>query len=728
MLRRWPLLLLALAGLAACKHAPRLEGSHSDAGGAAGTDGGADLAADLASVDAPAADDATPAVPEVGGSDAVDLDGVVRPFNTCDELSRSLFSQCLGCHTLAGPPNPRYPDLYAYTRTAADFLAKVREGGGLMPAYGYNLISDGDVVRAFDRFTMTKRPSLDDVANTGPVQPLFAPADAVFPAIVTHRDDGAIVTRGAGRLHARHENEQAYVPYLQSYWEKQSYAFVIEDFTATATKHFVVTYLPSYTPYMTNYKAWKASGDNAVFLETVYMPQVDAAPTVVSTAPVGGIFQLDETTVPPDRSLTQGQNLELELGVIKDPTRVMNPFSDVIRYRIGVGGLTPDSPDRASFFPPLDGPVPEARNGGDTTIPWLKLGQDAYFDQMALDTQQENVQPFLEGRRLFYTDFVTGNNVEAGQPPFPEQAGKAGPRASATACASCHPKNGRGPAIAGATVSKQVTLGDGRVVTLTRPAVSARIAPPLLGLGLLEAIDQRTLLLGADRLDCNQDGISGRANFVMDPTGILRVGRFGWKAEKASVRAQVAGDAAGMLDVSTSVSPDANGKAALSDQDLARLTTLMRLGGVPPQRSATDPQVQAGALLFQTLRCSGCHWTDVLTSPDHPLAELRGQAIRPYTDLLLHDMGPDLMDGGGVPTSTTADAPPSASEWRTPPLWGVGLRATVNGNAGLLHDGRAATVEEAILWHGGEATKVVSFYKALSATERAALLAFVDSL
>jgi CxxC motif-containing protein (DUF1111 family) len=420
----------------------------------------------------------------------------------------------------------------------------------------------------------------------------------------------------------------------------------------------------------------------------------------------------------------------------------------------------------------LNGPVLEARNGGDATIPFLKLGQDGYFDQMALDTQQENVQPFLEGRRLFYTDFSSGENLEAGQPAFPEQAGKADPRQTATACATCHPKNGGGATLAtdlgptssmvfrisgsqalgkqlqlqegtaepGEAVSRVITFGDGTKVTLTRPqfkvtaggatpAFSARIAPPLLGLGLLEAIDERTLLLGGDRVDCDADGISGRANFLADPaTGVLRVGRFGWKAEKVSVRHQVADDAAESLGVGTTFLPNANGKAELTEEDLARLTTLMRLGGVPPQRNAADPQVQRGAVLFQTIRCSGCHQTDALTSPNHPLAELRGQAIRPYTDLLLHDMGPDLMDQSGVPPSDDPLAPPSALEWRTPPLWGVGLRGTINGNAGLLHDGRARGVEEAILWHGGEAAKVKALYMALSADDRNALILFVESI
>jgi CxxC motif-containing protein (DUF1111 family) len=122
--------------------------------------------------------------------------------------------------------------------------------------------------------------------------------------------------------------------------------------------------------------------------------------------------------------------------------------------------------------------------------------------------------------------------------------------------------------------------------------------------------------------------------------------------------------------------------------------------------------------------------TDVVTGANHPFAELRNQAIRPFTDLLLHDMGPDLADNSGVPLPAPADstAPPGASEWRTPPLWGLGKYAVINGHTNLLHDGRAANPEEAVLWHGGEASAVKANFIALSATDRSALLAFLASL
>jgi len=163
----------------------------------------------------------------------------------------------------------------------------------------------------------------------------------------------------------------------------------------------------------------------------------------------------------------------------------------------------------------------------------------------------------------------------------------------------------------------------------------------------------------------------------------------------------------------------------------------MRLVGVPPQQNATDPQVAAGEQIFKTTGCSDCHVTDVVTGANHPFSELRNQAIRPFTDLLLHDMGPDLTDNSVGEYSATP------TMWRTPPLWSIGLcndvaagyTADVTLNPApnqapchYLHDGRAASLLEAVLWHGGEATNVKNQVLALSADDRNALVAFLGSL
>jgi CxxC motif-containing protein (DUF1111 family) len=295
------------------------------------------------------------------------------------------------------------------------------------------------------------------------------------------------------------------------------------------------------------------------------------------------------------------------------------------------------------------------------------------------------------------------------------------------------------------TASKTVTLGDGSAVTLTQPAIelnltddsivpgfSARVAPKLIGLGLLEAIAEQTVLSRADLADCDNDGISGRPVYVQDAqTGDIRLGRFGWKAEMASIEQEAARALAQDLGVGNSLVPDSAGDIELADDELSDLITYLRLLGVPARRNATDPQVIQGQQLFTMVGCAQCHVADLVTGPNHPFAELRDQAIQPYTDLLLHDMGPDLADDSDVaPVDgvNAASAPPNAQEWRTAPLWGIGLAQIVNANARYLHDGRAATLLEAILWHGGEAQAAVDRFIALPRAEREALEAFVGSL
>jgi len=207
------------------------------------------------------------------------------------------------------------------------------------------------------------------------------------------------------------------------------------------------------------------------------------------------------------------------------------------------------------------------------------------------------------------------------------------------------------------------------------------------------------------------------------------------------------------IDVGTSVFPDSTGKVELQDTDLIKMVTYMRLISVPPQQNATDPDVVAGEQLFKTTGCGNCHATDTITGPNHPFTELRNQSIKPYSDLLLHDMGPDLADDSGIAASNDPMAPAAASEWRTPPLWGLGLLTTTDPsrcgagmaqtsttagvqpctneaatNLGLLHDGRARNVVEAILWHGGEASKVKAAFIALPTAERAQLLKFLDNI
>lgn len=259
-----------------------------------------------------------------------------------------------------------------------------------------------------------------------------------------------------------------------------------------------------------------------------------------------------------------------------------------------------------------------------------------------------------------------------------------------------------------------------------------RVAPQMIGLGLLEAIPAADLVAAAGA----QDGVSGRVHWLRDRRSGERVpGRFGWKATEATVEQQVAAAFVNDIGITSSLfpqeavagdqlAPDAyasGGEPELSDHKLQRVTFYSAVIGVPAQRDVNSPAVRQGAELFDSLGCTACHTPSWTTGPSELHAGLGGQVIHPYTDLLLHDMGPALADG-----KRDGDAGPS--EWRTPPLWGIGLFEATGGHTRYLHDGRARSLEEAVLWHGGEATASRERFGELPAEERAALLAFLGSL
>jgi CxxC motif-containing protein (DUF1111 family) len=265
---------------------------------------------------------------------------------------------------------------------------------------------------------------------------------------------------------------------------------------------------------------------------------------------------------------------------------------------------------------------------------------------------------------------------------------------------------------------------------------SPRIAQPVIGLGLLEAIDEATLLERADPDDRDGDGISGRPNYVWDKVHQRRVlGRFGWKANQPNLRQQTADAFLGDLGITSSINPVENctsvqtdcaaaphgGTPELSDTLLDRVVFYTHFLAVPGRRNAKDPTVLAGKKLFVRLGCATCHRQTFRTGTLPGLPELSNQTIYPYTDLLLHDMGPELADN-------RPDFEASGTEWRTPPLWGISLAEVVNGHSFLLHDGRARNLNEAILWHSGEGAASRDSYKKLSATEREQLITFLRSL
>lgn len=264
---------------------------------------------------------------------------------------------------------------------------------------------------------------------------------------------------------------------------------------------------------------------------------------------------------------------------------------------------------------------------------------------------------------------------------------------------------------------------------------SVRVAPPMIGLGLLEAIPEAALLANADPDDQSGNGVSGRPNRVFDQVSRETVmGRFGWKAGQPNLTQQNADAFFNDMGLSTTLltgssctqtqtdclaMPD-GGEPEVSDHILSLVSFYTRNLGVPARRNVDAPNVLAGKTLFHRAGCQNCH-VPSFTTGDADEPELANQVIRPYTDLLLHDMGEGLADH-------RPEFEASGSEWRTSPLWGIGLTQAVSGHTQFLHDGRARNLLEAILWHGGEAERAKQAVLGFDRDERSALLDFLKSL
>lgn len=443
-----------------------------------------------------------------------------------------------------------------------------------------------------------------------------------------------------------------------------------------------------------------------------------------------------------------------------------------------------------------------ALTGGTSTT--ADQSREAYSQASpAMDAQHAVV--FAQGRSLFRQSWVVA--------PADDRAAGLGPTFNRISCLACHAKNGRGGAPDGPNGSMQAMLlrlsvpginahggpkphpayGDqlnergvpgvpgegigyliyeerkevlagGELITLRKPnvhfkqlaygplgdniQVSPRIGPAVYGLGLLEAISDDTLLALQNK--AKPDGIRGRVNIVWDAVAQAdAIGRFGMKANVATLTEQVANAYVGDLGITTPLTPHENctavqtackkapsGSAAkfsgtklddkdadteLSRADLYATVFYHRMLAVPARRNVNDAQVIRGAQLFNQARCSACHVPELRTRKDAALPMLSNQLIRPYTDLLLHDMGPDLADG-------RRDYRANEQEWRTAPLWGIGLAHKVSADAGFMHDGRARNMQEAIMWHGGEATIARESFRNMTKDERAALLRFLESI
>lgn len=290
---------------------------------------------------------------------------------------------------------------------------------------------------------------------------------------------------------------------------------------------------------------------------------------------------------------------------------------------------------------------------------------------------------------------------------------------------------------------------DGENIKLTKPVfsiinpylplpndllISPRIAPAVIGLGLLEAIAEEDIVALSDPNDVNSDGISGKPNRVWDyKNQKITLGRFGWKAGQPNLLQQTAAAYNQDMGITNPYFPieSSFGQSQLDtltdDPEIDEITLnsatfYAQSLAVPQRRNTTDPSVVKGKKLFMQLNCNSCHNPKFVTGMHPEFGFLSNQTIYPYTDLLLHDMGEQLADN-------RPDFEANGKEWRTPPLWGLGMVKVVGGPyANYLHDGRAKTLEEAIMWHGGEAEVPKEGFRKLSKSDRDALVKFLESL
>ncbi|ANW96337.1 thiol oxidoreductase [Wenyingzhuangia fucanilytica] len=283
------------------------------------------------------------------------------------------------------------------------------------------------------------------------------------------------------------------------------------------------------------------------------------------------------------------------------------------------------------------------------------------------------------------------------------------------------------------------TLTDINGLPIVTPYTSPRVGTQTIGLGFIDALSDDSILANADEDDIDNDGISGKANYVWDVVNNkTSLGKFGWKANQPNLKQQIAGALSGDMGLTTSIFPQENcpnndcsnypngvnidDTVEVPDNQFNDLLLYQVALSVPVRRDVKDVDVLKGKKLFNSLACVKCHVDEFTTSSNYDyLPLIENTTIKPYSDFLLHDMGSDLADN-------RADFLAEGNEWRTQPLWGLGMIETVNNHTFLLHDGRARNIEEAILWHGGEAETAKNNFKKLSKTERLQLLKFLNSL
>lgn len=414
-----------------------------------------------------------------------------------------------------------------------------------------------------------------------------------------------------------------------------------------------------------------------------------------------------------------------------------------------------------------------------------RLGGDLTSDLPAIIALQLPAPAILQGTERFnfhidgHAQFHTTFDLLD-----PKQPAKIGPLFNHTSCVGCHVNDGKGPVKfspggEGSAMLVKVSLKglnadgspknipgtpeqiqdhqvsgkspyritlkftevpgkypDGKTYSLRKPYLSfvipgvdknkvvssLRMTPSVIGMGLLEQVPDSTIEAMADPFDNNGDGISGRVNYVLDlETNTKKIGRFGFRASNPSLLQQSAAALFHDMGVTSSLINDTAAEPEITDENLEKMVFYQQVPGVTAAVNQSDPDVIAGKEIFKNINCSGCHVMTLSTGASS-IPELANQTFHPFTDLLLHDMGPGLAD-------KRAEFSAKGSEWRTTPLWGLSThKGLTKAKAGYLHDGRARTIEEAIHWHDGEAKASRKAFRSLNAEDRARLIKFVLSL
>jgi CxxC motif-containing protein (DUF1111 family) len=661
-------------------------------------------------------------------------------------------------------------------------------------------------------FNVTDGINLTVDFSSPKIIPLFNASTKLAPEVRYDRGD-AIITEWGDRARDRHAKEdqfQSYDHYLTHYWEHRTARTILTDRVTKGGNSIDVSWVTEWKlDKLPEFRAWYSGKGSVAQYYGNYAPRFttegpgnyDSEHKKISnngtqykyTYTITSAISLDGKESP----LAVGQFMEIEASQFLDtpPVGRDNYYGTVFLYEVGKGGMVPwytvgDHADQTSERENSHKIDEIAWLGGRTTLPYQYSDEpDNHFLQMATNISGANAQPFVLGRRVLHTNFITGEHDEPDNPIWTENIGKGGNHYISTSCNSCHIRNGRGstPLVGKPIYNMVVKVGDAKgnphpkMGGVLQPQsiagavegyasilnwietdglrkanysfaggpipthYSVRASPQLVGMGLLEAIPESTIQGLADPDDLNKDNISGRMNIISDPkTSEPRLGRFGWKAGKVSLEHQIAGAFNTDMGVMTSLLPKPDCGSEQTDCDKAgseiedstfkHIVTYISLLGIRARRDYLDPVALQGEALFTSAGCTSCHIPTLKTSAYHPKAELRNQIIHPFTDLLLHDMGPGLADN--LPEGMA-----SGSEWRTPALWGIGLSPCVTGgvaglfqhqtctpDANYLHDGRARTLEEAILWHGGEASSSTQKFKAMSPNEVVALIKFLNTL